>query len=325
MQHHFTKAIFITFLVLSQLIFLPPSSAAQYNNNAWQQQQAAQRDARMAADRARMNARMAANRAKIAALRAAENAKREALRAADNAKQNAKNVANQNKINALRSTQNQNLLKNQKIQNARILQKTTQNLQKQRAMERAVQKTIQNQKQQVANDNQLKIKQKLNKLKELKQRKDREKRKKDLANKNKNKQGETDVLVTQTLKNAPPRLASNQPQFSEKATKRLVDPKTIIFSQDSINGTFKDGRSVRDLAASLKNGSIKPEDVPAIRTVERNGQLVSIDNRRLSAFREAGIPIRTRPATAQEILQAQKQGKFSAGETGSDTIRIRRQ
>jgi len=108
-------------------------------------------------------------------------------------------------------------------------------------------------------------------------------------------------------------------------TKGLVNPKTIRFSQDSIKGTFRDGRSVQDLVAGLKNGSIKPGDVPAIRTIERNGQLISIDNRRLSAFREAGVPIRTRPATAQEILQAQKQGKFSSGASGSNTIRIRGQ
>jgi RHS repeat-associated protein len=109
------------------------------------------------------------------------------------------------------------------------------------------------------------------------------------------------------------------------AAKRLADPKTIRFSQDSIRGTFRDGRSVQDLAAGLKNGSIKAGDVPAIRTVERNGQLISIDNRRLAAFRDAGVPIRTRPATAQEILQAEKQGKFSAGASGGDTIRIRGQ
>ena len=107
--------------------------------------------------------------------------------------------------------------------------------------------------------------------------------------------------------------------------KEFVDPKTIRFSQDTIKGTFRNGQSVQDLATGLKNGSIKPGDVPAIRTVERNGHLISIDNRRLAAFREAGIAIRTRPATGQEIAQAQKQGKFSAGTLGSDTIRIRGQ
>ncbi len=108
-------------------------------------------------------------------------------------------------------------------------------------------------------------------------------------------------------------------------TRGLANPKTIRFSQDSIRGTFRDGRSVQDLVDGLRSGRIKPGDVPPIRVVERNGQLISIDNRRLAAFREAGVPIRTRPATAEEILQAQRQRKFSAGEFGADDIRIRGQ
>ena len=110
-----------------------------------------------------------------------------------------------------------------------------------------------------------------------------------------------------------------------KAPTGRVDPSQIRFSQDSIRDTFKDGRTVQDLVTGLKNGSIRPEDVPPIRTVEINGQLISIDNRRLAAFREARMPIRTIPATAQEIADAQKVGKFSAGPSGSDTIRIRGQ
>jgi hypothetical protein len=111
----------------------------------------------------------------------------------------------------------------------------------------------------------------------------------------------------------------------KQVVKELTDPNKIRFSQDSIKNTFRDGRSIQDLVDGLKSGHIKPEDVPAIRVVERNGQLVSIDNRRLAAFREAGVPIRTRPATAQEIAQAQRQGKISAGLSGNDTIRIRGQ
>lgn len=80
-----------------------------------------------------------------------------------------------------------------------------------------------------------------------------------------------------------------------------------------------------DLADGLRSGRISPDDVPPIRIVERNGNLVSIDDRRLAAFREAGVPIRTRPATAEEIAQATRQGKFSAGANGADTIRVRGQ
>ena len=108
-----------------------------------------------------------------------------------------------------------------------------------------------------------------------------------------------------------------------RVAKGLINPSKIRFSQNSIKGTFRDGRSIDDLVKGLRDGSIKPSDVPAIRTVERKGQLISIDNRRLAAFKEAGVPIRTRPATTAEIAQAQKQGKFSAGPSGSGTIRIR--
>ncbi len=51
--------------------------------------------------------------------------------------------------------------------------------------------------------------------------------------------------------------------------------------------------------------------------------MISIDNRRLEAFRRAGVDIPTRPATHAEIQQAINQGKFSAGELGGNTIRIR--
>lgn len=64
--------------------------------------------------------------------------------------------------------------------------------------------------------------------------------------------------------------------------------------------------------------SLKP-----IRLVERSGNLISIDNRRLQAFRQAGVDVPTRMATPAEIQQAIGQGKFSAGELGTATIRIR--
>jgi len=195
MKHYFTKALFLAFLVFSQVAFFSPLSAAPYNNNLLIQQQAqaaqAQRDAQMAAERARRNAQIAADQAKNNARISAERARKDALRTTENTKRNAKNIANQN------------LLKNQRAQNARIQQKTTQDLQKQRAMER-VQKNIQNQKQKVANDNQRKIKQKLSKLKRIKQLKNRDRNKKQRANKEKQEKKGNNVLITQTLNQKPP-------------------------------------------------------------------------------------------------------------------------
>lgn len=106
---------------------------------------------------------------------------------------------------------------------------------------------------------------------------------------------------------------------------RMMNPNSIRFSQDSIRAGFKDPGfgTIDDLAAGLKSGTVKPESIQPIRLVEREGNLISIDNRRLEAFRRAGVDVPTRMATPSEIQQAIKQGKFSAGEQGKRTINVR--
>lgn len=47
--------------------------------------------------------------------------------------------------------------------------------------------------------------------------------------------------------------------------------------------------------------------------VEREGHLISIDNRRLQALRDAGVEIPTRMATPEEIAEAIRQNKFTSG------------
>lgn len=101
---------------------------------------------------------------------------------------------------------------------------------------------------------------------------------------------------------------------------RSIDPDLVRFSQDSIKGTFKNGGTVEDLAAGLRSGAIKPGDVPAIRVVERNGELFTLDNRRLEAFRRAGVPIRYRYATPQEA--AREAFKFTTRNRGQ-SVRVR--
>jgi hypothetical protein len=105
----------------------------------------------------------------------------------------------------------------------------------------------------------------------------------------------------------------------------LRNPAEVRFSQDSIKAGFKDPKfgSIDDLAEGVRTGRIKPADIEPIRLIEREGKLITIDNRRLEAFRRAGVEIPTRMATPEEIAQATRQGKFSAGELGSETIRVR--
>ncbi|MCC6322744.1 MAG: hypothetical protein IT438_15050 [Phycisphaerales bacterium] len=103
------------------------------------------------------------------------------------------------------------------------------------------------------------------------------------------------------------------------------DPNTIRFSQDSISASFRNPAygKINDLRDGLKSRNIKPESVEPIRLVERKGHLISIDNRRLEAFRRAGMDVPTRMATRAEIRQAKQQGKFSAGKLGGITIKVR--
>ncbi|WP_166141442.1 hypothetical protein [Methylosinus sp. RM1] len=100
-----------------------------------------------------------------------------------------------------------------------------------------------------------------------------------------------------------------------------IDPNTVRFSQDSIKGSFSDGKTVQMLIDGLKSGAIKPDLIPAINVFERNGNLFTLDNRRLYAFRQAGLKIKYKMVpydpTDSEILR-----KMTTKNDGT-SIRIR--
>jgi hypothetical protein len=80
-----------------------------------------------------------------------------------------------------------------------------------------------------------------------------------------------------------------------------MDPNEVRFSQSSISYRFRDGRTIDDLAEGLRSGQVRPEEVPPLRLVERDGVYFTLDNRRLEAFRRAGVPIPWRLATPEEV------------------------
>ena len=92
----------------------------------------------------------------------------------------------------------------------------------------------------------------------------------------------------------------------------------IKFSQPTISQNFSKNGQINDLIAGLKSGKVKPSDVPAIRVVERNGELVTLDNRRLAAFQAAGVDVPIQrvsladPAIAKEF--AKKFNPVNGGE-----------
>jgi len=99
-----------------------------------------------------------------------------------------------------------------------------------------------------------------------------------------------------------------------------MDPNSVRFSQASIAYRFKDGTTIDDLAAGLKNGSIRQEDIEPLPLVERGGLFYTLDNRRLEAFRRAGVPIPWRMATDEEIVT--ESWKFTTNNNGT-VVRIR--
>ena len=101
---------------------------------------------------------------------------------------------------------------------------------------------------------------------------------------------------------------------------RAVDPGTVRFSQSSIGRTFSEGGTLRETIAGLRSGTISPEPFPPIRVFERNGLTFTLDNRRLFVFQQAGVPIRTVPATAEEVVA--EAWKFTTRNEGV-SIRVR--
>jgi filamentous hemagglutinin len=83
----------------------------------------------------------------------------------------------------------------------------------------------------------------------------------------------------------------------------LSKPKNIRFAQDSVSNTFKDGKTLQATIDDLRSGKISPDDLPPIRVFEKVGKIYSLDNRRLLAVSEAGVPIKVVPATPAEVAK----------------------
>ncbi|HFL5872618.1 TPA: RHS repeat domain-containing protein, partial [Serratia marcescens] len=119
-----------------------------------------------------------------------------------------------------------------------------------------------------------------------------------------------------------------------------VSPKTVLFSQDSINPVFDDGRNVNELIHRLKNDPSYINQVEPIRKVRmrdlpenvqerlisqgaHKDSVFSLDNRRLYAAKEAGVAkIPSRWATQEELSKINLNRRFSTKKSGR-SIRTR--
>ena len=89
-------------------------------------------------------------------------------------------------------------------------------------------------------------------------------------------------------------------EFRALPDRGRIDPQSVRTSQFSIREEFQAKRdalgkkrqpTIGELARGLRSGDKKPEKIPAIRIIELNGHVYSVDHRRLIAFRRAGIDI----------------------------------
>ncbi len=101
-----------------------------------------------------------------------------------------------------------------------------------------------------------------------------------------------------------------------------MNPNSVRFSQSSISWRFGDGTTIDDLAEGLRTGRIPREAVPPLRLVEREGELFTLDNRRLEAFRRAGVEIPWCMATPEDL--AAEAWKFTTT-NGGVSVRVRGQ
>jgi len=99
----------------------------------------------------------------------------------------------------------------------------------------------------------------------------------------------------------------------------MVNPHIIRFSQPTISQNFSGGGNINDLIQGLISGRIKVSDIPIIRVIEQEGKLISLDNRRLAAFKAAkieSIPIQ-RVSLKDPKIQLEFKNKFKPIDGGS--------
>ena len=81
-----------------------------------------------------------------------------------------------------------------------------------------------------------------------------------------------------------------------------IDSSVVHFTQDTISQTFKKWGRVEDLTKGLINWTIDPNSIDPIRIFEKDGEMFSLDNRRLKAFQDAWKDIPFVKASSDEVF-----------------------
>jgi hypothetical protein len=98
-------------------------------------------------------------------------------------------------------------------------------------------------------------------------------------------------------------------EFSRLPNEGLVDPHRIRTIQSDISSSFrlergaKVGRPVSETVLDLRSRREQPEDIEAIRILDRDGKVYTLDHRRIVAARAGGVPARYRRALPHEVAK----------------------
>ncbi len=104
------------------------------------------------------------------------------------------------------------------------------------------------------------------------------------------------------------------------AAATFINPRLVRFAQNSVKSAFRNGSTIDNTVQGIRSGEVDPAVFPPIRLIEIDGDLYTLDNRRLVVFQKANIPVPYRTATSEEI--ASSGGKFST-RSGGISIQIR--
>ncbi len=111
-------------------------------------------------------------------------------------------------------------------------------------------------------------------------------------------------------------------EFAQLPDTGTIDPKRVRTMQMGVSGRFGDRHSLEETIEGLRKGNVKPEHIPPIRVGEFEGEIYTMDHRRLIAFREAGMPIRYEKVAPETMKKAAK-NKMDTRDSGI-TLKIRK-
>jgi hypothetical protein len=116
-------------------------------------------------------------------------------------------------------------------------------------------------------------------------------------------------------------------EFAKLPNQGFVDPARIRTLQRGVSSQFNPSRSMGssptllDTVNQLRANAVVADRIPPVRIFERNGQVFTLDHRRIVAHRLAGVRVRFRKSSVEDVIK-ELHGKLDTKDEGL-SIRIR--